>query len=63
MAKEHIDYLEKVLENWTEFCLAHRLLAEAIAEVVKDAKLLEALRKLIETKSKEKTDDDTESES
>ena len=50
MAKEHIEYLEMDLDTWSEFYKSHRLLAEAMTEVLKDAKLLEAINEILKEK-------------
>lgn len=41
------DYLEKVLNSWTEFCKGHRLFTEALKELVDENKeLREEVKKL-----------------
>ncbi len=47
MAQEHIEYIKKVLSSWEKFCESHRLLAEAMREILRDAENLKLLRDLL----------------
>jgi len=38
MAQKDIEYIEKVLDTWVEFCKTHRVLAESLKAVLDELK-------------------------